>query len=226
MASTSAWFSAVPSRSSIFGSSGVRGLGMEASTASAIAGSQRYFAASAGSRSAEPVTAALPAAGEVLLHGVGGEPLEELDRARRCSGAPEAMPQMNVPMAGPLFSCDGVAAKSILPTTFDCCGSSTACAVPVYSVSAVQWPWSRSAVSSVGVVVGHARRHVRDELEQPLERAHALGPVEARRPVVVCEVAAVGVQERQVRLDDRVPGDAARRSSRRASAGSTSPSRR
>ena len=36
------------------------------------------------------------------------------------------MPQMNVPMAGPLFTCDGVAAKSILPTTFDCCGSSTA----------------------------------------------------------------------------------------------------
>ena len=57
------------------------------------------------------------------------------------------MPQMNVPMAGPLRTCFGVAAKSILPGTLDCVGSSTTCAVPVYSVMAVQWPWSMTAVS-------------------------------------------------------------------------------
>ena len=148
MASTSAWLSAVPSRSSIFGSSGVRGFGMEASTASAMAGSHRYCDASDGSRSAEPVTAALPPPAKSFCTA------SEVNHSRNLTapavfGAPEAIPQMNVPIAGPLISCFGVAAKSILFTTFDCFGSSTACAVPVYSVSAVQWPWSRSAVSSV-----------------------------------------------------------------------------
>ena len=91
---------------------------------------------------------------------------------------------MNVPMAGPEITCLGVAAKSILSTTLDWVGSSTTCAVPVYSVIAVAWPSSITAVSSVGVECRHARRHVGDEREQPLERADALGPGEPGRPVV------------------------------------------
>src|SRR3954453_19149090 len=115
IASTSALLSEVPRMSSNFGSSGVLGLGTELSTASLIAGSQRYFFDAVASVSAEPVTAALPSprAKSVLI-------LDEVHHSRNCwaaSGffAPEAMPQMNVPIAGPLFSCAGVAAMSILP---------------------------------------------------------------------------------------------------------------
>ena len=83
-----------------------------------MAGSQRYFVDSAGSRSALPVTAALPPPAKSCCT------LLDVNHSRNLTapagfGAPEAMPQMNVPMAGPLFSCDGVAAKSILPTTLD-----------------------------------------------------------------------------------------------------------
>src|SRR2546421_9941361 len=124
--------------SSIFGSSGERGFGTELLTASAIAGSHRYFLTACGSCSAEPVTAALPPSraksvctGELVNH----------SRNLTAPGvffAPDATPQMNVPIAGPLVSCEGVAAMSILPTTLDEFGSSTRCTRPVYSVSAVQ----------------------------------------------------------------------------------------
>ena len=90
--------------SSIFGSSGVRGFGTELLTASAIAGSQRYFFTATGSWSAEPVTAALPPARANCFC-----TLLEVNHCRNCSAPsvffePDAMPQMNVPIAGPLFS--------------------------------------------------------------------------------------------------------------------------
>ena len=49
---------------------------------------------------------------------------------------------MKVPIAGPCFSCFGVVAMLILPTTFDGAGSSTRFTRPVYSVSAVHLPSS------------------------------------------------------------------------------------
>src|SRR5438105_334043 len=111
--------------SSILGSSGERGLGTELLTASAIAGSQRYFLTACGSWSAEPVTAALPPwrAKSVCT-------LELVNHSRNWTApcvflAPDAIPQMKVPIAGPLVSCLGVAAMSIFPTTFDELGSST-----------------------------------------------------------------------------------------------------
>src|SRR4249920_338110 len=152
MASTSAWFSAVPSRSSILGSSGVRGLGMEASTASAIAGSQRYCDASDGSRSADPVTAALPPPAKSFCTASDVNHSRNLT-APAVFGAPEAMPQMNVPMAGPLISFDGVRRPGVLGER-----------------RAVALEQERRLLGRV--VVGHARRHVGDELEQALERAH------------------------------------------------------
>src|SRR5690348_17195569 len=119
---------------------------MELSTASAIAGSQRYFFESVASRRAEPVTAALPLPPTTCCTGL------EVNRSGNWTapavfGAPEAMPQMKVPIAGPLRSWVGVAAKSILCGTFDWVGSSTMWAVPVYSVIAVQCPSSMTAVS-------------------------------------------------------------------------------
>src|SRR2546430_17329090 len=54
-------------------------------------------------------------------------------------GAPDAMPQMNVPMAGPLFYWLGVAAMLVRPGTFDGLASSTCWVSPVYSVSAMHW---------------------------------------------------------------------------------------
>ena len=108
-------------------------------------GQPRYFAASAGSRSAGPVTATLPPDANSCCT------LSEVNHSRNFTapavfGAADAMPQMNVPMAGPLLTCDGVAAKSIFPGP-GLRGSSTTCAVPVYSVMAVQWPCSITAVS-------------------------------------------------------------------------------
>src|SRR6187200_1847959 len=111
--------------SSNFGSSGVLGLGTELSTASLIAGSQRYLPDASESVRAEPVTAALPSprAKSVWI-------FDDVNHSRNCFAAagffdPEAMPQMNVPIAGPLFSCAGVAAMSILPATLDELASST-----------------------------------------------------------------------------------------------------
>ena len=61
--------------------------------------------------------------------------------------APEAIPAMKVPIAGPLFSWDGVAAQSILPTTLEDSGSSIRFVRPVYSVSAMHLPSSITWVS-------------------------------------------------------------------------------
>jgi hypothetical protein len=58
------------------------------------------------------------------------------------------MPQMNVPMAGPAFSCAGVAAALIFPTTWEDSGSSIRCVRPVYSVRAMHLPSSITCVSS------------------------------------------------------------------------------
>src|SRR5262249_29648919 len=126
---------------------GVLGLGTELSTASAMAGSQRYFLEISGSRRAVPVTDALPPSAAKSFW-----TLLEVNHSRNCFAAsgffePDAMPQMNVPIAGPLFSCEGVAAMSIWPTTFESFGSSTRWVRPVYSVSAVHLPWSISCVS-------------------------------------------------------------------------------
>src|SRR5436853_2311581 len=57
------------------------------------------------------------------------------------------MPQMKVPIAGPLRSCFGVAAVLILPITFDADGLSIWCTRPVYSVSAVHLPCRSACVS-------------------------------------------------------------------------------
>src|SRR4051794_35095718 len=133
--------------SSNFGSSGVLGLGTELLTASLMAGSQRYLPAACGSDSAEPVTAALPPSrANSFCTSL------DVNHSRNLTAAsgffvPEAMPQMNVPMAGPLFSCDGVAAMSILPTTDEEPLLSTWWTSPVYSVSAVHLPCSSTWVS-------------------------------------------------------------------------------
>src|SRR4051812_47274121 len=111
--------------SSIFGSSGVCGLAIELLTASAMAGSQRNCEVIDGSVSADLVTAAEPL---VLAKSVWICALVNHSRnfLAPCGfGAPDAMPQMNVPMAGPLFSWLGVAAMLILPATFDADASST-----------------------------------------------------------------------------------------------------
>src|SRR5947209_8423121 len=110
--------------SSIFGSSGVRGFGTEWLTASAIAGSQRYFFTATESCRAEPVTAALPPWRANCFC-----TLLEVNHSRKCTAAvgffePEATPQMNVPIAGPLRSCFGVAAVLILCATLEADGLS------------------------------------------------------------------------------------------------------
>src|SRR4051812_3762309 len=133
--------------SSNFGSSGVLGFGTELLTASLMAGSQRYFCTACWSDSAEPVTAALPPSRAKSVC-----TLLEVNHSRNWTAAsgflaPDAMPQMNVPIAGPLFSCDGVAAMSILLTTCEEPLSSTRWTRPVYSVSAVHLPCSRTWVS-------------------------------------------------------------------------------
>src|SRR2546428_7916955 len=133
--------------SSIFGSSGVCGLATELLTASAMAGSQRYFEVMLGSLRADLVTAADPL---VLAKSVWT--FELVNHSRNCFapcgfGAPEAMPQMNVPMAGPLFSWLGVAAMLILPGTLEAVVSSTWWLRPVYSVSARQLPWRNTWTS-------------------------------------------------------------------------------
>src|SRR5438270_2192403 len=133
--------------SSIFGSSGVCGLATELLTASAIAGSQRNCEVMDGSVSADFVTAAEPFVfaksvwiGELVNH-------SRNFLAPWGFGAPDAMPQMKVPIAGALFSWLGVAAMLILPWTFDALGSSTWWLRPVYSVRAMQLPWSSTCTS-------------------------------------------------------------------------------
>src|SRR6266545_5009594 len=97
--------------SSILGSSGVLGFGVELLTASAIAGSQRALEVASVSWSAVLVTAALPfVRAKSVWTGVLVNQSRNLS-APSGFGAPEAMPQMNVPIAGPLRSCFGVAAK-------------------------------------------------------------------------------------------------------------------
>ncbi len=96
--------------SSIFGSSGVRGFSTEFVTASAIAGSQRWAFTASGSCSAVPVTAAPP-----YLRANSSWVSFEVNHSRNCTApsgflAPDAMPAMKVPMAGPDFTCFGVAA--------------------------------------------------------------------------------------------------------------------
>ena len=63
----------------------------------------------------------------------------------------------------------------------------------------------------VGVVFRHALGHIGNEAEQAGERAHAFRPGEARRPVVVDEIAAIGIQQRQIGLHDRIALHAAGR---------------
>src|SRR3954453_9368672 len=105
--------------SSIFGSSGVCGLATELLMASAMAGSHRYWALIVGSVRALLVTAADP-----FVFAKSICTWELVNHSRNflapCGfGAPEAMPQMNVPIAGPLFSWLGVSAMLILPATFE-----------------------------------------------------------------------------------------------------------
>src|SRR5437660_829860 len=123
------------------GSSGVRGLGVENCTDSAIAGSQRYFATACGSVSADLVTAAFPPS---RANWVWIRLLVNHSRnftAPSGLGAPEAIPQMKVPMAGPCLTCIGVVAMLILPGTLELAGLSiSVTAVPVYSVSAMHLP--------------------------------------------------------------------------------------
>src|SRR5207253_1922516 len=136
-----------PRMSSIFGSSGVCGLATELLTASAIAGSQRNWELMVGSVRADLVTAAEPL---VLAKSVWICALVNHSRnfLAPCGfGAPEATPQMNVPIAGPLFSWLGVAAMLILPTTLEAVASSTWWLRPVYSVRAMHFPWSRTCTS-------------------------------------------------------------------------------
>src|SRR3954451_13196210 len=147
IALTSASLRGVPRMSSNFGSSGVLGFGTELFTASLIAGSQRYFETAPASLSALPVTAALPPWSAKSFW-----TLLDVNHSRNWTAAgaflaPEATPQLKVPIAGPLFSCDGVAAMSILPTTFEELLSSTRWTRPVYSVSAMHLPCRRTWVS-------------------------------------------------------------------------------
>src|SRR3954451_23884541 len=211
IASTSALLSAVPRMSSNFGSSGVLGFGTELSTASLIAGSQRNLPDASESVSAEPVTAALPSprAKSVCT-------FDDVNHSRNClaaSGflAPEAMPQMKVPIAGPLFSCAGVAAMSILPVTCEELASSTRCTRPVYSVRAMHLPWRRTWTSwSVSNSATPDGMYSMNDISRSSAPTPS-GPREAGRPVVVDEAATVRVQQRQVGHHDRVALDPARR---------------
>src|SRR3989440_11526615 len=136
--------------SSIFGSSGVCGLATELLTASAIAGSQRNWELMVGSVRADLVTAAEPL---VFAKSVWICALVNHSRnfLAPCGfGAPEATPQMNVPIAGPLFSWLGVAAMLIWPATLEAAGSSTWWVRPGYSVSGRHCPWSRTWTSWSG----------------------------------------------------------------------------
>src|SRR5215471_9936442 len=133
--------------SSIFGSSGVRGFCTELFTASAIAGSQRCLLTASESLRAEPVTAAPP-----YFWANSSCTLLEVNHSRNCTAPsgfldPEETLAMKVPIAGPCFTCFGVAAILILPTTFEDAGSSTRWQKPVYSVSAVHLPSSITCTS-------------------------------------------------------------------------------
>src|SRR5437879_12954548 len=125
--------------SSSFGSSGVCGFATELLTASAIAGSQRNWELMVLSVSAEPVTAAEPF---VFAKSSWTELLVNHSRnfLAPCGfGAPDAMPQMNVPRAGPLFSWLGCAAMVIWPDALAALGAASWWVGPVCSVRAALW---------------------------------------------------------------------------------------
>src|SRR5215470_12939272 len=118
--------------SSNLGSSGVLGLGVDESTDWAIAGSHRYFATACGSCSAAVVTAAFPPwrANWVWIRSLVNHCRNFI--APSVLPEPDAIPQMNVPMAGPCLTCLGVLARLIRPTTLELDGLSiSVTAVPV-----------------------------------------------------------------------------------------------
>src|SRR2546427_11038459 len=91
--------------------------------------------------SAEPVTAAEPF---VFAKSSWTELLVNHSRnfLAPCGfGAPDPMPQMNVPIAGPLFSWLGVAAMLISPDFLEGLGPSAWLARPLCCVRAMHRPW-------------------------------------------------------------------------------------